>query len=260
MGLGWVSVEERIDQMLRPLSDVAIERANAQPGERIIDVGCGCGPTSFALAETGADVHGVDISTPMIDQANKRYDSVSNLHFSVMDAATADYTADHQCIFSRFGVMFFADPVGAFTNIRTALVPAGRLAVLCWKSPQDNPWISTVGAALQEFQPDAPAPDPNAPNPFAFADEDYVHDVFGSAGFKNIEIETVTRELHLGDSIEEAMIFQTSVGPLSGLLASLSEDDAKHATEKVVQTLEGFMTRDGLNMGAVACVIRATAN
>ena len=160
MGSAWVSVEDYIDRMLEPLSAVAIDAVGAKAGDRIIDVGCGCGTTSLTLAKNGAQVWGIDISTAMIDRAKEKVNDAGNVAFSVSDAAAQNYTADHTVVFSRFGVMFFADPVKAFANIRTALVPGGRLVFLCWQLPAANPWLSIAGMALQPFQPaDAPPPD-----------------------------------------------------------------------------------------------------
>ena len=169
LGKAWVNVEDYIDGMMAPLSTVALEAVNAKPSDRIIDIGCGCGTTSFSLGATGAAVWGVDISTAMIDRANEKDNAAGNVAFSVGDAASQQYTADHTVVFSRFGVMFFADSVKAFANIRSALVPGGRLVFLCWQPPAANPWLSIAGAALQPFQPaDAPPPDPEAPGPFRF--------------------------------------------------------------------------------------------
>jgi SAM-dependent methyltransferase len=260
MGTAWVSVEERIDKMLSPLSSVAIERANVQPGERVIDIGCGCGPTSYALSANGASVWGVDISTSMVEQAQQRYGAIDNLQFSVMDAATADYTPDHDCLFSRFGMMFFSNPVDAFSNLRTALKPDGRIAFLCWQTPKDNPWISMVGAALQSYLPDTPAPDPRAPGPFCFADKDYIQEVFGAAGYNNIEIEAIEADVHLGDSVDEAMIFQKQVGPLSALLEGADDDIKEQATQAVVELLNSHLTTDGLNFPAATWLITGKAN
>ena len=111
LGKAWVNVEDYIDGMMAPLSTVALEAVNAKPSDRIIDIGCGCGTTSFSLGATGAAVWGVDISTAMIDRANEKDNAAGNVAFSVGDAASQQYTADHTVVFSRFGVMFFADSV-----------------------------------------------------------------------------------------------------------------------------------------------------
>ena len=149
-GTTWVDSQERMDKMLAPLTSPLLARANAAPGERILDVGCGCGDTSLQLAASGASVWGVDISKPMLERAAARAQLMSqaNTHFSVADAATADLPAEHDLVFSRFGVMFFSDPVAAFANLYGSLKPNGRLCFLCWQPPRNNPWMSTAGAAI----------------------------------------------------------------------------------------------------------------
>ncbi len=129
-GITWATAQERMDNMLAPLSQVAVARANPQAEERVIDVGCGCGATSLALADSGAAVWCVDVSVPMLAVAKQRAASYDNVAFSVTDAATAEYTPDHDLIFSRFGVMFFADPIGAFTQLHGGLKPSGRVVFL----------------------------------------------------------------------------------------------------------------------------------
>ena len=259
MGKAWVNVEDYIDRMMEPLSSVAIDAVNAKAGDRIIDIGCGCGSTSFSLGATGADVWGVDISTTMIDRANQKDKGAGNVAFSVSDAASQQYTPDHAVVFSRFGVMFFADPVQAFANLRTALVPGGRLVFLCWQLPAANPWLSIAGAALQPFQPaDAPRPDPDAPGPFRFGVPEYTHEVLGSAGFSNIEMQPVVKHIHLGDTIEELMRFQSNIGPLSGLLETLDESRHEEATAAVRDAFAAKADSKGINLEASTWLVTAT--
>lgn len=258
MGTAWVSVEETIDSLLEPLTRHLIDAAAPAPGKRILDIGCGCGTTSLTLAHEGAHVWGVDISTPMIDQANSKVDAVDGVKFSVADAATQTYMPDQDVIFSRFGVMFFADPIAAFRNIRLALKPKGKLVFLCWQSPPDNPWISVPGAAVAPFQPDdLPVPEPRAPGPFAFADKNYCRQMLIDAGFSNVKIQPVKENLYLGDTLDEAMVFQSRVGPLSALLETVDEATAKQASDAVKQALAPFLSDTGLMMPAATWLVTA---
>ena len=259
LGKAWVNVEDYIDGMMAPLSTVALEAVNAKPSDRIIDIGCGCGTTSFSLGATGAGVWGVDISTAMIDRANEKDNAAGNVAFSVGDAASQQYTADHTVVFSRFGVMFFADSVKAFANIRSALVPGGRLVFLCWQPPAANPWLSIAGAALQPFQPaDAPPPDPEAPGPFRFGVPEDTRKVLSSAGFANIAMQPVVKDLHLGDTIDEVMRFQSNVGPLSGLLETLDESRHAQATAAVRDAFAAKADSKGINLEAATWLVTAT--
>ena len=259
LGMAWVNVEDYIDGMMAPLSTVALEAVNAKPSDRIIDIGCGCGTTSFSLGATGAAVWGVDISTAMIDRANEKDNAAGNVAFSVGDAASQQYTADHTVVFSRFGVMFFADSVKAFANIRSALVPGGRLVFLCWQPPAANPWLSIAGAALQPFQPaDAPPPDPEAPGPFRFGVPEDTRKVLSSAGFANIAMQPVVKDLHLGDTIDEVMRFQSNVGPLSSLLETLDESRHAQATAAVRDAFAAKADSKGINLEAATWLVTAT--
>ena len=259
LGKAWVNVEDYIDGMMAPLSTVALEAVNAKPSDRIIDIGCGCGTTSFSLGATGAAVWGVDISTAMIDRANEKDNAAGNVAFSVGDAASQQYTADHTVVFSRFGVMFFADSVKAFANIRSALVPGGRLGFVWWRPPSADPGLAIAGAALQPFQPaDAPPPDPEAPGPFRFGVPEDTRKVLSSAGFANIAMQPVVKDLHLGDTIDEVMRFQSNVGPLSSLLETLDESRHAQATAAVRDAFAAKADSQGINLEAATWLVTAT--
>ncbi len=259
MGDAWVNVEDYIDRMLSPLSDVAISEASAQSGMKILDVGCGCGPTSLKLATTGAEVLGVDISQKMIDRANQNAEGVTGVSFKMADAAAEPYNADFDVVFSRFGVMFFDDPVAAFSNLRTALKPGGRLNVLVWQAPQKNPWMSQAARAIEPYQPATEPPDPTDPGPFAMADRDYTSNILSKAGFSDIEYMDVEKTLHLGKDVDEVMGFQTYVGPLSRLLEEVDKETAEKAVEAVRAVFSAQQSDDGINMPAAALLVKARA-
>jgi SAM-dependent methyltransferase len=258
MGRSWVQVEDYIDRMLAPISDYAVGKINAVGGERIIDIGCGCGTTTIALAGQGAAVWGVDISEAMIAKAKEKNTGATDVHFSVTDAASQAYTQDHDGVFSRFGIMFFDQPVAAFSNIRSALKPSGRLMFLCWQSPMENPWISIAGAAVQPFLPDdQPAPDPEAPGPFSLADPARTSSLLEQSGFSDISIEPVVRDIPLGDDLDEVMNFQKQIGPLSGLLETADEATAAKATQAVHEAFEAHVSSDGVSFSAAAWLVSA---
>jgi len=257
MGDAWVSVEAYIDKMLSPLSDVAIEHAAATEGTKVLDVGCGCGPTSLKLAEQGAEVLGVDISEQMIDRANLNAKGKEGVSFRMADAAAEKYAGDFDVVFSRFGVMFFDDPVAAFSNLHSALKPGGRLNVLVWQAPVKNPWMSLAAKAIEPYQPEAEAPDPTDPGPFAMADRDYTSDILTRAGFSDIEFVDVEKTLHLGDTVDEVMDFQTYVGPLSRLLELVDENTAAKARSAVREVFAAQQTESGINMPAAALLVKA---
>lgn len=257
-GATWTRVQARMDAMLQPLSDEAIRRAAPQTGERVIDVGCGCGATSLALHDAGAHVWGVDVSEPMLALAKERAAGRENIGFAVSDAATQAYTADHDLIFSRFGVMFFADPTAAFSNLCTALRPTGRLSFVCWQAPRQNPWMSLVGAAIQPLLPEPETPiDPRAPGPFAFADAEYLSGVLAAAGFSNVRIEDYRTTLHIADDVDTALESLSEVGPLARALTELTGDALAEAMQIARDTLQQHATSDGLDLGAAVWMVSA---
>ena len=259
-GETWVRAQERMDAMLSGLTAETIRHAAPEPGEQVIDVGCGCGATSIALAELGASVWGVDISEPMLNRARKRASSFDKARFSVDDAASAAFTPEHQLIFSRFGVMFFADPVAAFRNLHGALTEQGRLVFLCWQAAAANPWVAIAGRAVQPYlpAPESP-PDPRAPGPFAFAEESYIREILGSAGFKDVAVEALTAELNVGASLDEAIEFQSEIGPISRVLAELDEEPRQQALAAARQALEPYADDQGVRLSAACWVVSARA-
>lgn len=257
-GQTWVAAQERMDVLLSPLSRQALDKADAQPGERAIDVGCGCGDTTLALAERGAAVWGVDISEPMLARAKQRASGIEHVKFSRTDAATQSYTADHQLLFSRFGVMFFADPMSAFSNLRTALAEDGRMCFMCWQAPVVNPWVSVAGRAIQPYLPDLRPADPKEPGPFAFADEDYLRDILSQAGFADVRLDHATADLHLGDDLDMAVRFQGEIGPIARILAELDGAEKEQALTAVREALADHLSADGLDLGAATWLVSAT--
>lgn len=254
----WVRSQERVDAMLTDLSAMVLEKAAPQPGERVIDVGCGCGTTALSLAERGASVWGIDISAPMLARAKERAAGMENIAFAQADAATQELTADHQLIFSRFGVMFFADPVSAFTNLRSGLSDDGRLVFICWQAPSENPWVSLAGRVVQPFLPEREPIDPRAPGPFAFANADYLRGILEQAGFASISIESRTMDLHIGDDLDSAMQAQGEVGPVARVLSELSGDDRAQALAAVRELFASHMTAKGLDLGGAVWLVSAT--
>ncbi len=193
-GQTWARHQAQLDRQIEPLGLEALRALAARPGERVLDVGCGCGQTTLELAErvgAAGAVTGVDISSPMlaIAQARSVPDGAANPRYLECDAQTADLgQGQYDAVFSRFGVMFFSDPVAAFANLRKALTSAGRLAFVCWRPFSENLWIRAPMEAAQPFLPPSPPMDPTAPGPFAFADPDRVRSILSEAGFSDVTL------------------------------------------------------------------------
>ena len=192
-GQRWTDRQQSQDIMLAPVSDILIERAKAEGGERIVDVGCGCGATSFALAQRvgpAGHVLGIDISAPMLAQARKVQPAGLPVDFVLADATVYPFEpASFDLLFSRFGVMFFADPALSFANMRRAMRPSGRVSFACWREPRENPWMMTPLQAVYQHVPKMPPVGPEDPGPFAFASEARVRRILSEAGFSGIQME-----------------------------------------------------------------------
>jgi SAM-dependent methyltransferase len=243
-GKRWAQEDATMASLLEPVCEALMDHAGLKAGSNALDVGCGGGSQSLMLAQRlgpGDRVLGVDISAPMLAVATEKTSQVGDngaqLEFLQADASDHSFEAgSFDLLFSRFGVMFFDDPVGAFRNLRQALADDGRLAFCCWQPLKDNDWTRIpLQAALQHVaMPETP--DPNAPGPFAFADPERVRGILAEAGFGNIAIESHIRDIRFGaaPSLGESVRELAMIGPVSRLLAG---QDAE-VMEKVFFSME----------------------
>ena len=217
-GPTWVAMQERMDAQIAAHGALGLALLAAQPGERVLDVGCGCGDTSLAIARSvapGGRVLGVDISGPMLARARERAAAarLANLAFELADAQIHAFEpAAFDALFSRFGVMFFDAPSKAFANIGRALCKGARLAFVCWQPPAANPWVSVPMAALAGVLPLPAPPPPEAPGPFAFADPERVRKLLEQAGFRDVAARGERLPMSFGTPAEAAA-FLTEIGP-----------------------------------------------
>ncbi len=266
-GNRWVQRQQRLDDMLNPYGALALARAAARPGEAVLDVGCGCGTTTLALAGqvgAGGTVFGVDISKPMLAHAEARARQLpppkADIRFAFMDAQTGALGGPRfDLAFSRFGVMFFADPAAAFANIRGALNPGGRVAFACWRALDENPWMAlTLRAAFQHLPP-PPRPGPDDPGPFSFADPDRVRRVLDTAGFRDATLEPHDVPLTLGGTSDpaEATTFIIEAGPLSGPMAEADAATRDAVRRSVHDALAPFHGPQGVRMNGAVWIVSA---
>jgi SAM-dependent methyltransferase len=259
----WVDFQESQDRMLGPLGEAAMAAAEIAPGHHVIDIGCGCGTTTLGLAQrVGPSGHilGIDISTPMLERARERAASEGDLSIDLQNRDAAAYQFERQAydrVFSRFGVMFFADPAAAFANIRAALKPGGRLAFVCWQPLDLNPWMATtIAVASRDLErPDPPGPDD--PGPFAFRDPDRVKAILSDAGFSNIEISSNVLALNFEPDIESTVRKLLQLGPMAQPFAEAPEDMRAQVRKNLAAAIEDYLTDDGVKIDSASWIVSA---
>ena len=264
-GPKWVALQDVIDAQIAPLGLLAMERAALAAGERALDVGCGCGRTSLELARRvgpNGRVLGADISTVMLNHAREtaRARSVANVEFIEADAQTHDFErAAFDLLFSRFGVMFFADPTVAFSNLRGAVRDGGRVTFVCWQALPENPWMFVPLMAAAQLIPLPAPPAPGAPGPFAFADSERVRGILTNAGFADVAFEAVNETLSIGAGadLDQTVEFLLQMGPTGNALREAGAQLSAELRAAVREALVPYQTPDGVRMASAAWIVTA---
>lgn len=264
LGQRWVAFQPQLDRMIEAFGAAALQAAAAQAAERVLDIGCGCGSSSLALAQAVGPqgcVLGVDISQPMLAVARERGAAAGagSLSFIEADASAIDLPAGQDLLFSRFGLMFFAEPAAALRHLRGALRAGGRCAFVCWRAPRDNPWAMAPLVAARQALGITPAPaDPLAPGPFAFADEQRLRGLLAEAGFEDIELQRFDAPIHLGSSARDAAAHSLQIGPASRLAAEAGPAQEPVLVAAIEQVLVPHASADGsISLSGSTWVVRA---
>lgn len=264
IGKIWAREQEIRDRDHAAITRAALAVAAVHAGEHVLDVGCGSGTTTMLLAEsvgTSGSATGIDISKPMLELAKKRArESASRAVFIEADAtdyAFAPRSLD--LVFSQFGVMFFADPVAAFSNLYRALKPGGRVAFACWRPYNELPWANIPEGAARPFLPPSPPSEPNAPGRYSFANPDRVKSVLLQAGFHAPEITKFDARAFLGKTPEEAASAAIDSGPLMRTLAEADEETRRKVRAAVEERLAREMGPEGIFLDQAAWLVRARA-
>ena len=265
-GEQWVLQQERMDAVLAPVSSALFAVADVQPGMHVLDIGCGCGDTTLEIARrvgSAGRVLGVDISVPMLARARERTPAGAPVAFIEADATTyALPAADADLLLSRFGVMFFADPVAAFANMRQGLKSGGRVAFACWRPIETCPWMTVPLKAARSIvpaDPNAPPADPDAPGPQAFARAERVQSILAAAGFADIALDAVdlTVDLAGGKGLTGAIEGALYVGPVSRVMRDQPPDVKARATDALRTALTPYVRGETVPLGAGIWIVTA---
>jgi len=249
-------MQEVLDGMFAPFEMLLIKEALPDAGSRVLDVGCGAGATTIAIAQrlgpTGLCL-GVDISAPLISAAKTRASAgrINSAAFVQGDAQTYAFEAgSFDSVLSRFGVMFFDDPEAAFANMRRAARPEGKLTFAAWRSPAENPFMTTAARVAEPLLPMLSIPNPDAPGQFAFADATRVHRILDASGWKDIDV----RQIDVPGSIAEKDLpdYITRIGPVGLALRDVDESTRARTVNAVLTALEPYI-RDGSAQFTMAC-------
>jgi SAM-dependent methyltransferase len=236
--------------------DEAMRMHPPNPGDRVLDIGCGFGDTTQQLAAlVGADGEavGVDVSEPFIKASieEAREAGVENVDFMAGDVQVMDLPGTFDYAFSRMGVMFFANPVQALRNIRDALRPGGRLVAVVWRRKLDNPWVNRAEQVTEKYleEPEEPEDVRCGPGPFSMANADTFSEQLQIAGFEQMAFARCDLPIKLGDDLDHAVHFNMSLGPAAELLRICPADEVERlrpkVQEEIREVLSDYLQPDG---------------
>ncbi|WP_066907612.1 class I SAM-dependent methyltransferase [Millisia brevis] len=262
-GRAWVRKQAVLDEMFAPLAAFLVDTvtADAPDARRVLDVGCGAGATTLAVAAAigaqGGWAVGLDISEPLLTLARSRADAegvpARFVQADIQDGPVADGAFD--AVISRFGVMFFRAPVAAFTNLRLAAAPGAALRMLTWREPDANPFMTTGETAVAPLL-GLPIREPDTPGPFGLAGRDYALSVLERSGWSAADAQPIDIECRFPES--ELTGYLTSIGPVAPRLAQLPDDERARMVDIVRAAYEPFVEGDTVRFVAAGWLLSAT--
>ena len=245
-GQTWVARQEHTDITLMPVTDALLAFAAPRADERVVDIGCGCGAPTLEFARAVGPVGrvaGFDISGPMLAEGEKRASTagIANIDWRQADPAVAALD-EYDLLISAFGVMFFGDRVAAFTNMRRGAARRARMALVCWRTLAENPWMEVPMTAVARHLPPRPKAVPNAPGMFAFADPEHVTEVLTAAGWTPPRFEKLDMDLDIaaGRGLEQAVIQSTEIGAVNSWLRNQPEEVVSAAVASLREELAPY--------------------
>jgi SAM-dependent methyltransferase len=261
-GRGWVEAQASLDRLFRPFEELLVGAVAARKAMRVLDIGCGTGSTTLAIArQLGAKgtAVGLDISEPMIALAKQRAELESAPpRFICADAQTHAFEPNgFDMIASRFGVMFFDDPVRAFANLRGAATSGAELKAIAWRAAAENPFMTAAERAAAPFLPEIPARQADEPGQFGFADRHRVHSILEKSGWTDIDIQRLDVPCTLPES--ELRDYITRLGPLARVLPQLDDKPREQIVEAVRAAFEPYIHGAEVRFNAACWMIGALA-
>jgi SAM-dependent methyltransferase len=262
-GCAWVDAQALLDQMFKPLEDLLVDTVAAGSGHRVVDVGCGTGGTTLAVARRlGAEGHciGADVSEPMIAAARARAEREgSPASFIVADVQTHPFErASVDTIMSRFGVMFFNDPIQAFTNLRRAAADDAALRFIAWRSATENPFMTTAERAAAPLLPNLPTRPTDGPGQFSFADPHRVAGILEAGGWAGVDLQPIDVECTLPE--KELIGYFTRLGPVGLTLQGEDERTRAQVIEAVRPAFDSFVRGAEVRYTAACWMVSARAS
>ncbi len=264
-GQAWANNDLKMDAHLDVITTLLFKEFETLGNKHVLDVGCGSGKISKLLSDqvgsTGS-VEGVDISKPLLELAQTKYGTIENIRFTNADAQSFEFKKSfYDQIVSRFGVMFFENPIAAFTNMRQSLKPNGKLNFVCWSALEENEFFILPLKIVLKYL-NKPLPNPSkAPGPLAFGNKTYLLKILQSSEFKKIKIKTVKTEMLNFDPVKEQVRFFNKMGLAARMKKEASFDIQIH--EKIDQELEAELMKrtdaNGTSLKATVYYVSANA-
>jgi SAM-dependent methyltransferase len=264
-GRNWVEMQNVLDGMFAPLESLLVKESFPGEGGRVLDVGCGAGATTLAMARrlgaTGLCL-GLDISAPLTEAARARAaaEGIQSAAFMQADAQTHGFEpGSFDSVISRFGVMFFDDPTAAFANLRRAVRPEGKLTFVAWRSPAENPFMTTAARAAEPLLPTLStiSPAPGAPGQFAFAEEDRVRRILDASGWKKIDLRPIDVPGTLTE--KDLMDYISKLGPVGLALRDVDESTRARTIKTVRSAFEPFVQNGAAHFTMACWLVSARA-
>ena len=262
-GQRWLAHQRMQDALLAEVAELLITRAAPRDGHSVLDIGCGAGTTSIALARRVAPqgrVLGVDVSAPLLERARQHAPAGLPVEFALADATVYPFAPGQaDLLFSRFGVMFFADPTRSFANMRSGLRAGARVVFACWREPRENPWLMLPLQAAYRYVPQLPEVVPEDPGLFSFASEARVRGILEGAGFGAIMLEPVdlTFDLAEGHGLDRAVELSIGMGPASRALDGQPAERRVAAAEAISAALAPYQDGDRVPLRGAIWIVSA---